>query len=315
MCCWRSGTQHISLWGAQDLSTTLRIRNRPSRETPISFETFEFDVIPGHEHESLHVRWVGREVIIPGDRIDTPSLPYALIKICLFGRGVLDWEDDRWEIEPGMVFWSTARQPNTLFGSKDGRMINLGMFLSGTEALEDIQQLLRAPVGAVRLKDPETVDVLFHEIAAEASHTSAHREVVCGLLARALLRRINAQAIFPEASNRLARQAFQRCREFIEQNFVQCTSLRDVAEACGVTIPYLCRLFDQFFHCSAYDYITRLKMNRAERLLLKSVTSIRNVAREVGYRDARLFARNFKAAYGRSPTEYRRLHAATSEEQ
>lgn len=289
-------------------------RRFQSKSTPVSLETFEFDVTPCHDHQDLHVRWVGREVVLPGDHIESPSSPYAILKYCLHGRGVLDWEDDRWDLEQGMVFWSTARHPNTLFAGQDDRMINLGIFLSGTEALEEIQQLLRAPVGAVRLRNHEVVAALFHEIVAEARHTAAHRELVCALLARALLRRINAQAVFPEASHRLARLAFQRCREFIEQNFVRCNSLRDVAEACGVTIPYLCRLFDQFFHCSAYDYITRLKMNRAERLLLRRVTSIRSVAMEIGYKDARLFARNFKAAYGRSPTEYRQLHAAVPDE-
>ena len=30
----------------------------------------------------------------------------------------------------------------------------------------------------------------------------------------------------------------------------------------------------------------------------------------VGYKDARLFARNFKTAYGKNPTEYRNEHAS-----
>lgn len=286
-----------------------------SKAAPVSLETYEFDVTPGHEHDGLHVRWVGREVLQPGNQIESPSSPYALLKFCLYGRGVLDWEDDRWDLEQGMVFWSTARHPNTLFAAQDERMVNLAIFLSGAKALDEIQQFLRAPVGAVHLRNPDVVARIVQEIVEEARQSTAHRESVCALLAQTLLRRINAQAVFPEVPHRLARQAFQRCREYIEQNFVRCNSLRDVAKACGVTVPYLCRLFDQFFHSSAYDYITRLKMNRAERLLLRRSTSIRNIAKEVGYKDARLFARNFKAAYGQSPTEYCQLHAATPDEE
>ena len=56
-------------------------------------------------------------------------------------------------------------------------------------------------------------------------------------------------------------------------------------------------------------YSAELKMSRAETLLLRPDAPVRDIAIAVGYKDARLFARNFKSAYGKNPTEYRNEHA------
>jgi AraC-like DNA-binding protein len=257
----------------------------------------------------LRVRWGGCEVMDDNIPIQTPSWPYSILKYCVAGEGVLDWEMSRWKIRPGMVFWSAARNPNTVSTTLENPMVNLGIILSGDDAVRQIEQYLHVPVGVAEIGEPNEILTTFKTLLAEGRGANEYREDTCALLAEALIRRIAAHVTSPVETNALARTTFRRCREFIERNFLGINSLKSVADGCGVTVPYLCRLFEQFFHCSAYEYMTQLKMNRAESLLLRPQVSVRDVAIAVGYKDARLFSRNFKAAHGKSPTQYRQINA------
>lgn len=273
-------------------------------------ECYEFEVTGGADHERLTVRWGGQEVLIHSIPVETPSLPYAMLKYCVSGSGVLESEENRWEVSPGMVFWSAMRTPSVITADRGVSMTNLCVLLGGKGTAAGFEQYLRGPIGAGVLADPTPVEAVMRQIMAEGRGTAEHREEVCALLAEALLRRIHAQATATSPENPMARQTFKRCREYIEKHFAKLTTLGEVAESCEVTVPYLCRLFDQFHASSPYEYLTKLKMSRAETLLLRPDAPVRDIATAVGYKDARLFARNFKSAYGKNPTEYRNEHAA-----
>jgi AraC-like DNA-binding protein len=274
---------------------------------------YEFDVTAGHDHAGLSVRWGGNEVL--SDKpINTPSLPYPMLKICYCGSGVMEWDDGRCDVSAGMVFWAGAKNATILTANPEAVMANYGLFLAGKETVKLFDSYLHVPVGATKLNEPEFVLKIFRDLMDEGRSTSVHREENCVLLTRVLLRRIEAQSLTRLPANALARQTFKRCREYIARNFMRMTTLSEVAEGCDVTVPYLCRLFDQFFDCSPYDYMTQLKMSRAENLLLRPNSPIHEIAGAVGYKDARLFARNFKAMYGKSPTQYRQVHAVSAEQ-
>jgi AraC-like DNA-binding protein len=269
---------------------------------------YAFDVSHGWDHEGIKVRWGGREVLWHEVPIETPAYPYALVKFCTEGAGYLSAGRHQWDIAPGTFFWSTIRYPVTLTASEGISMVNLAIALSGKGVEQEILHYLHAPAGAVQIAELHPIRSIFDAIMDEGRGTMEHREEVCALLAGVLLRRVDGVAESPSQANSLARQTFKRCREHIERNFSSLTTLGEVAAACSVTVPYLCRLFDQFFGRSPYDYLTRLKMSRAEYLLFRSTRSIGEVAADVGYKDARLFARNFKAAFGKNPVAYRKAH-------
>jgi AraC-like DNA-binding protein len=273
---------------------------------------YEFDVTPGNDHQELTVRWGGHE-ILKNQPIETPSLPYRMLKFCYHGNGVLNWDEGRFEIQPGMVFWTAAKCPSTLKALPGQTMANYALFFAGKESAALFESYLRAETGATKLMEPQFILKIFRDLMDEGRSTSPHRDENCVLLTQVLFRRIAAQSLARLPTNALARQTFGRCREHIARNFMRLTSLREVAEACDVTVPYLCRLFDLFYDCSAYDYLTRLKMSRAENLLLRPSAPIHEVAGAVGYKDARLFARNFKAMFGKSPTEYRQVFASSDD--
>jgi transcriptional regulator GlxA family with amidase domain len=53
------------------------------------------------------------------------------------------------------------------------------------------------------------------------------------------------------------------------------------------------------------DYVHRLRIERAKRLLEASSLAVEEVTARVGYEDARSFSRLFRSLVGLSPREYR----------
>jgi transcriptional regulator GlxA family with amidase domain len=149
----------------------------------------------------------------------------------------------------------------------------------------------------------------------EACTASEQMVENCLCLARVLLHRLRASILSAPEAGGSAQQTCRRGKEYIERNFATIHGLSSVAGACSVTVPHLCRLFEQFGGVSPHDYLTACRLRMAERLLLSSSDSIENIAAAVGYRDWRLLGRNFKARYGDSPERYRkRLRASGAED-
>lgn len=279
---------------------------QPDFPGDVSSASYEFDVAPLDGEGATYLRWGGLQVLKPGQGIGMGGHHLGMLNYCVQGRGVLEFQSQQLEIEQDMVFWTFANTPAQLTADGVLGMENYCIALWNGEAQAQMQQCFQSAAGASRLRDPVRVSAVMQSLMEEGQAMSEHRLACCELLAKLLIKRIDVSLQMPREGSLLARQTFRRCREYIERRFMTIANLREVAVACDVTVPYLCRLFDQFLSkYSPYEYLTWLKMIRAESLLLRPDMSVRDVAQAVGYKDARLFTRNFKAQFGRSPSQYR----------
>ncbi len=79
-----------------------------------------------------------------------------------------------------------------------------------------------------------------------------------------------------------------------------------LAEEVHLSRSHLFRCFDATVNMSPMAYLRQMRVERMARLLLSTDLSIAEVARAVGWTDPSYAARCFHAAYGVSPTGYRR---------
>lgn len=82
--------------------------------------------------------------------------------------------------------------------------------------------------------------------------------------------------------------------------------LEAVAEEIGLTPTYFSSLFKKETGETFVEYLTRLRMEEAMRLLRDTDEKIYSVAEKTGYSDAGYFSYIFKKKYGISPIQYRR---------
>jgi len=98
---------------------------------------------------------------------------------------------------------------------------------------------------------------------------------------------------------------------YINQNYYQPTlGLADVAKYIHTNTAYLSRVFKQEMGIGISEYINRLRMDQAARLLRETNTRIVSVAEKVGIEDARYFSSLFRRYMGTSPSLYRKRYMA-----
>ena len=87
-------------------------------------------------------------------------------------------------------------------------------------------------------------------------------------------------------------------------------SVKELAAAAHVTPNYFSALFHEHVGMPFVEYQTRIRIERAERLLGDVTLNISDISRQVGYEDPGYFTRRFRQRTGLSPRQWRRKHLA-----
>ncbi len=82
-------------------------------------------------------------------------------------------------------------------------------------------------------------------------------------------------------------------------------SVNELARLCHLSTSSFKRKFKESFNASPKKYISKKKVEKAAALLRTDSLRVSDVAYDVGFDSLATFNRNFTAAYGKSPSEYR----------
>ncbi len=95
----------------------------------------------------------------------------------------------------------------------------------------------------------------------------------------------------------------------IETRYDTELTVQELSAGVYVTPQYLSRLFRRFLGCSAYEYLTTFRINKARELLVSAPRmEVQQIAGETGFSDASHFIAMFKKITGVTPLEFRRLN-------
>lgn len=107
-----------------------------------------------------------------------------------------------------------------------------------------------------------------------------------------------------------ARRAVEDVCGLIEKEFEQNKNAREYSHDVCVSETYLCRVFKKVKGVTIGEYVLKTRMLEAGRLLgVETNTSIKEIARKVGYGNFSYFCRRFRDYHGVSPREYRKKAA------
>ena len=101
-----------------------------------------------------------------------------------------------------------------------------------------------------------------------------------------------------------------RLLEYIRLHCCEPLTLPDIARALGYSEDYLSHLLHEQVSCSFRQYVHLLRMQRAKKELLSGFRSIREIAEECGYTNAKFFSTSFLKYEGVTPSAFRNLYAS-----
>jgi AraC family transcriptional regulator len=164
-----------------------------------------------------------------------------------------------------------------------------------------VERMIEAPLSRVSIASA-TYDLaermtVFHLLAALGQEAGSRNGGASGALAPPAPRRSAA------LSSRQAR----RVRDLVAERIGTPLSLREMAEAAGLSEGYFVRAFKGTFGVTPYQYVLRERVTLAQSLIRSGTVSLREAAERAGFPDARRMGRTFRKMIGRSPTEAARL--------
>jgi transcriptional regulator GlxA family with amidase domain len=92
----------------------------------------------------------------------------------------------------------------------------------------------------------------------------------------------------------------------MEQRYAEPLTLEQLAREGHLSERSLHRSFHQALGCSPMEYLTRIRLQRAQELLKRSGATVTEVAHSVGFSDSSYFSRKFRQAVGVSPRDWQR---------
>lgn len=94
--------------------------------------------------------------------------------------------------------------------------------------------------------------------------------------------------------------------EYMHQNYNTKISLQDLAAIEHYNVTYYCEWFQKQTGQTPLEYIRKLRLDKAKRMLEDSEYSILQIAQEVGYENQATLTQLFRKYNGISPSEFRR---------
>jgi AraC-like DNA-binding protein len=103
-----------------------------------------------------------------------------------------------------------------------------------------------------------------------------------------------------------SRPGLLRARDYLAASFNERISLADAAALAGLSPFYFHRLFADTFNETPHEFVTRLRIDHAKKLLLAGNHSVTDICFDAGYESLGSFSTRFHSLTGFSPAAFRR---------
>jgi AraC-like DNA-binding protein len=122
---------------------------------------------------------------------------------------------------------------------------------------------------------------------------------ICGELATRRSSSANSASVHEKTMAKLV-----LIRNYIFENYSKDIKLQHLESISGLSKNYIIIKYRRAFGLTPFEYLTRVRIERARELVLQSDLSIGEIAQRVGYADVHTFGRMFKNKTGTSVSQF-----------
>lgn len=96
-----------------------------------------------------------------------------------------------------------------------------------------------------------------------------------------------------------------KVKNYVSDHYKSGITIREISGHVYINPVYLGHLFRKWFGCGFNEYVNRLRIEEAKRLLAETDRKVGDIAKEVGYGEYGTFLKQFEKYAGMKPAEYR----------
>lgn len=228
---------------------------------------------------------------------------------CIKGRGELRVNDEVYIIKENEGMFLTPHVPHEYYPVTSEWQVCWVSF--NGSVIDDIMLSLQfINSGKIVLTNAESLYRMLQELMdrLEENHTSSTMQ--CSELLYSVILKLRQDSVYIESKSRLQQiTQLNPVLRYIEEYYHQPLTLEVLAQQLNVTEQYTCLLFQQSLGIRPFEYVTRVRIQKAKKLLLKNnQISVQDIARQVGYEHPSYFIKRFKEQENVTPTIFRKMY-------
>ena len=236
------------------------------------------------------------------------NLPSYLIKLCVDGEGVLEYENVAYPIKPGRLFWLDCRRHQRYYTSREvGHWHIFWVHLYGPTVKAYYETFLEQNNGSAVVFTDHPASPLGYFNQLFEIYRDRSNSLQDDIQASCLLTQLMTSCIQLSGQKSGAQQKpnyVSSIQEYIDSHCHEDITLDVLAQHFSINKFYLQKMFKQHIGLSPNEYLTRSRLAVAKQLLRTTGDSVIRIAEEVGY-TASYFDNVFKKYEGITPRAYR----------
>lgn len=260
----------------------------------------------------LHVLFAGESQTSPNHRLGPKVYSFYLMHIVLEGEGRFVTEQQQYDLKAGDTFLIRPNQLISYESAASNPWRYRWVAFTGEMADQLVQLAGLNPASeVVTLQDyMKTADYYYNILEAFREGHATSSIQASGWL-QLIMSEYGKQQL-PEASllphhTGAEQKLHKQMVHYLTSQYTHPVSIEHMAEAFGYNRAYLSRVFKQQVGMPPSTFLLNLRLDHARHLLReRPELTIEQVAASVGIQDALYFSKQFRKAYGQSPTSYRK---------
>lgn len=286
----------------------------------------------GPAHRTVTPLWRGYALhaMTFGAGCDAPSFPsydfhgqkrgqaeWALFQFTLAGQGMLRYENHTAPVLPGQAmaltlphdhrYWIAPNQPWSFFY----------LCMQGSEIVRAWQRVIKQ-AGPILSLNPDAdvlhkatslcVDLMDNQLDSPWELSARTYDLAMSLVAMTQPQKTATSAgVTPTGDSRKRTRpaAIQKAIDLVRHHPDDALDVAMLAKTAQLSRHHFSRLFAQCEGMGPGEYLARVRLRLAVKLLQTTELPIKHIAMDCGFNDANYFAKAFRKAYGLSPRDFR----------
>jgi AraC-like DNA-binding protein len=242
------------------------------------------------------------------DGLKRSELGKIIFQYTLKGEGEITIDNQTTRLKTGEAFFVNVPSNHQYYfpeDSEEWEFIHITLY--GQEALRSFEEIIKSNGYILKLdKESTPIQIIFN----------LYHEVVNNGISDVYQASSNAYAFLMELKRTLQSKgkagvskkypkSIEKAIEFIHDNYSRPLALDEIVEASGVSKYHFSRLFNDTMNITPLNYVVKIRMQKAIRLLKNEDLTIEEISQQVGYANGNYFSKAFRSVFGVSPGKYR----------